>query len=354
MKAYGKKGAHKELAEISADMTLDEIIDMAEFFEDIRCHEERLRMEGRTCWHYHYRDYLRGNRKEWQEEDSDFIVFPYIKSGEMPARALETDEDARALGDRFNGFHDGVLLSLREDWPNFTNGVHSHRALEDRRLTVRFQVPSMKEIPVVELRFFGVYSYSHNTEAWDHHGPLVIEKVPIGWHFSTDLLDVRAERMDWRLITQDGDHLRFGGSEEGVWYRIHPFGWKSDRRSDFFAIVDRLAEKYRVCGFFTSKNKPSDWGLPDTTERYFPSGKFVEEREYPELCEGYWLTDREKLVYGVDHALMLMFYDENGLAATWEQEGDHVLFHNYGRALSEEDSEALYSRYSFKPFGGRG
>ena len=28
MKAYEKKGAHKELAEISADMTLDEIIDM--------------------------------------------------------------------------------------------------------------------------------------------------------------------------------------------------------------------------------------------------------------------------------------------------------------------------------------
>ena len=58
MKAYGKKGAHKELAEISADMTLDEIIDMAEFFEDIRCQEERLRMEGRTGGHYHYRDYL--------------------------------------------------------------------------------------------------------------------------------------------------------------------------------------------------------------------------------------------------------------------------------------------------------
>ena len=113
---------------------------------------------------------------------------------------IKNDWEAAAFIERFNGLHDSMIVTLREKRPI---GRGNCQNAFDRKLRVRFQVVSMKEEPVVELRFTGVYRYTYDTDGLDHHSPTVIRLTNSGWYVETDLLTVHADKIEWRLVSRE-------------------------------------------------------------------------------------------------------------------------------------------------------
>ena len=112
---------------------------------------------------------------------------------------IKNEGEAEAFIERFNGLHDSVIVGLRDKRPV---GRGYCQNVFDRKLRVQFHIVSMKEEPIVELRFTGVYGYTYDTDGLEHSSPTSIRLTDRGWCVETDLLTVLADKMEWRIVSQ--------------------------------------------------------------------------------------------------------------------------------------------------------
>lgn len=185
--------------------------------------------------------------------------------------AFHTPDDVERFRQMFNGLHDAYVIGFTCERPIRSNCNSTHSCWGADTVTLRVQVTSMRELPVVELTFHNVY---------DHNLPCGFsEMFGFSFHFTPDAAEIlwtsepayepgkftaeemrnkyiiKAERAGWQMIDLPGLRLNRGGSSEGYWYIMPevglPMGEWLERFADGVEILSESYEKeiYAVCDF---------------------------------------------------------------------------------------------------------
>lgn len=178
---------------------------------------------------------------------------------------VETAEDFSRFLDETNGMHDAYLLSSEYHTHVRANHGTVVRHDEGESLTLRYQVTSASELPIVELTFLGVSKWKVSNEdlfglsvSFNAHfvtvldGPVTLiaeDNVP------DNVTHVTARKMYWRIVDRPGLHLQRGGTKDAVWYVI-PDIWLPMNKNldDYTQIVEELASTVPNAKFYHTQS----------------------------------------------------------------------------------------------------
>ena len=304
--------------------------------------------------------------------------------------AFHTSEDVERFREMFNGLHDAYVVGFTCDRPIRTNCNSTSSCWDADTLTVRVQVTSMREIPVVELTF-------HNVR--NHNLPCGFsEMFGFSFHFAPDREEIvwtnepayepgkftpeemrrfyyiEAARAGWQLIDLPGLRLNRGGSSEGYWYIMPevglPMGDWLERFTDGVEILADGNEIYVVCDLMREECDPSISILypPENvcfTTDTLPSFRSEQAsvREDGKPYEWYRISTREELRNALAYSSPTGFYiavrDEEGLTFTLEhieKDGFNLVIHDYRGRIHDE---RLYRPFhdildNIYPYSGNG
>lgn len=292
--------------------------------------------------------------------------------------AFQTPEDVERFSDMFNGLHDAYVTGFTCDRPIRTNCRSTSACWEADTLTIRVQVTSMLETPVVELTFYGVYDHNLPCGFSEMYGfsfyfsPYSEEII---WtteptfepgKYTQDELKrtfyIEARRAEWRLIDLPGLRLNRGGSTEGHWYIMSddvglPCGEWLERCADGVEILADGNEVYAVCET-AGKNAAF---TTDTLPSFRSEQASVREDGRP--YEWYRLNNRDELKNALSCSSAAGFFiairDSKGLTFTLElieKDGFNLVIHDYRDIIHEE---RLYRPFhdrldNIYPYSGNG
>lgn len=242
---------------------------------------------------------------------------------------VETLEDVRRFLDETNGMHDSCLLSA--DYRAYVR-VNRHtvvQSTEGESLVLRYQVPSLPDLPIVELTFLNVAEWKvPNGELF---GAMISFDLPFITFFDGNILEnaktlIKARKLYWRIVDRPGNHIQRGGTEDAVWYVI-PGLWLPFER--YAQIIEELAAIVPNAKLYhTGKPKPipcTDAAFTTDHVNSFRSKKATYAEDGKAFC-WYELSDSESLkeaVSRLDHGNplngnMIAICDDNGMVFTVE------------------------------------
>ncbi len=293
--------------------------------------------------------------------------------------AFRTNADVDRFRKMFNGLHDAYVIGFTCDCPIRTNCRSTHSCWAADTLTIRVQVTSMPEIPVVELTFHNVRDHNLLCGFSEMYG--------FSFHFTPDCADIlwtteptyepgkftpeemrrfyfiEAERAGWRLIDLPGLRLNRGGSSEGYWYIMPEVGLPMGEWLERFADgVEILADGNEIYAVGESLCLPEKAAFTTETLPSFRSEQ-ASVRGDGSLYEWYRLNSRDEL----KNALMcssgtgffIAIRDGEGLTFTLElieKDGFNLVIHDYRDHIHEE---RLYRPFhdrldNIYPYSGNG
>lgn len=179
--------------------------------------------------------------------------------------SISSQADIDRLRKYFNNFHDAYIKSVSYEGDIITNGEFTTvGAFNGFNLHIVLLVTSIKERPVVELRFFGVNTYHFGVPyadmidtyfevydggvIWANEGSFDPNNiVPCQLKNNNSALSyVAAKKLDWRLVDLPGTRLKRCGSEEGYWYVVPNVNMPMNDSLDVFAdIIQNIADSGR-------------------------------------------------------------------------------------------------------------
>ena len=303
---------------------------------------------------------------------------------------FHTYEDVERFREIFNGLHDAYVIGFTCERPIRTNCHSTHSCWAADTLTIRVQVTSMRELPVLELTF---------SDVRDHNLPCGFsEMFGFSFWFSPEVRKiiwtsepayepgkftpeemrekfvVEAARAGWRLIDLPGLRLNRGGSSEGYWYIMPevglPMGDWLERFADGVEILADGNEVYVVCDLLREECDPSIRSLypPENvcfTTDTLPSFRSEQAsvREDGKPYEWYRIDSREELrnalAYSSSEGFFIAVRDEDGLTFTLEhieKNEFNLAIHDYRNQIHEE---RLYRPFhdildNIYPYSGNG
>lgn len=284
--------------------------------------------------------------------------------------AFRTYEDVEHFRELFNGLHDAHVTGFTCSRPIRTNCRSTSSYWGADTVTIRVQVTSMRELPVVELTF-------HNVR--DHNLPCGFsEMFGFSFWFSPDSEDIiwttepayepgkftpeemrryyyiEAERAGWQLIDLPGLRLNRGGSTEGYWYIMPEVGLPAgdwlERFADGVIILADGNEVYAVCELVREECDPSINVLyppenaaftTDTLPSFRSEQASVRSDGRP--YEWYRINSREELRNALTYSSATGFFiavrDGEGLTFTLEhieKDSFNLAIHDYRDMIHEE------------------
>jgi len=305
--------------------------------------------------------------------------------------ALRTPDDVERFRQIFNGLHDAYVIGFTCDRPIRSNCNSTHACWDADTLTIRVQVTSMRELPVIDLTFHSVRN--HNlpcgfSEMFGFSFHFVPDSGKIIWtsepayepgKFTPAEMRcfyyIEAARAGWQLIDLPGLRLNRGGSPEGHWYILPEVGLPMGEWLERFADgVEILSESYRneiyaVCDLVRGYDEWIDSLYPPENVSFttdtLPSFRSEEAsiREDGKPYEWYRIHTREELrnalAYSSADGFFIAIRDGEGLMFTLEhieKNGFNLAIHDYRDRIHDE---RLYRPFhdtldNLYPYSGNG
>lgn len=304
--------------------------------------------------------------------------------------AFRTYEDVERFREIFNGLHDAYVIGFNCERPIRTNCCSTSACWGADTLTIRVQVTSMRELPVVELTFHDVrdhnlpcgFSEMFGFSFWfsPDVGEIIWTTEPAyePGKFTTEEMrrkyTIKAERAGWRLIDLPGLRLNRGGSSEGYWYILPEVGlpmndWL-ERFADGVEILADGNEMYVVCDPVWEECDPSIRSLYPPENAAFTTDSLPSFRREQASVRGdgkpyewYRIDSREELRNALAYSSAVGFFiavrDKDGLTFTLEhieKNEFNLVIHDYRNKIHEE---RLYRPFhdildNIYPYSGNG
>lgn len=291
--------------------------------------------------------------------------------------AFQTSEEVERFREMFNGLHDAYVIGFTCSRPIRTNCYSTSSCWAADTVTIRVQVTSMPEIPVVELTFHNVRDHNLPCGFSDMFGfsfYFAPDKEKIIWtsepayepgKFTPEEMRrfyyIEAVHAGWQLIDLPGLRLNRGGSAEGYWYIMPevglPMGDWLERFADGVEILSESYgnEIYVVCDLIRGYDKWIDSLYPPENVSFttdtLPSFRSEEAsvREDGKPYEWYRINTREELrnalAYSSPTGFFIAIRDGEGLMFTLE----HIEMNEFNLAIHDYRNQ-IHDERLYRPF----
>ncbi|MBQ7929655.1 MAG: hypothetical protein IJ334_01360 [Clostridia bacterium] len=291
--------------------------------------------------------------------------------------AFQTSEEVERFREMFNGLHDAYVIGFTCSRPIRTNCYSTSSCWAADTVTIRVQVTSMPEIPVVELTFHNVRDHNLPCGFSDMFGfsfYFAPDKEKIIWtsepayepgKFTPEEMRrfyyIEAARAGWQLIDLPGIRLNRGGSAEGYWYIMPevglPMGDWLERFADGVEILSESYgnEIYVVCDLIRGYDEWIDSLYPPENVSFttdtLPSFRSEEAsvREDGKPYEWYRINTREELrnalAYSSPTGFFIAIRDGEGLMFTLE----HIEMNEFNLAIHDYRNQ-IHDERLYRPF----
>ena len=291
--------------------------------------------------------------------------------------AFQTSEEVERFREMFNGLHDAYVIGFTCSRPIRTNCYSTSSCWAADTVTIRVQVTSMPEIPVVELTFHNVRDHNLPCGFSDMFGfsfYFAPDKEKIIWtsepayepgKFTPEEMRrfyyIEAARAGWQLIDLPGLRLNRGGSAEGYWYIMPevglPMGDWLERFADGVEILSESYgnEIYVVCDLIRGYDEWIDSLYPPENVSFttdtLPSFRSEEAsvREDGKPYEWYRINTREELrnalAYSSPTGFFIAIRDGEGLMFTLE----HIEMNEFNLAIHDYRNQ-IHDERLYRPF----
>ncbi len=291
--------------------------------------------------------------------------------------AIQTSEEVERFREMFNGLHDAYVIGFTCSRPIRTNCYSTSSCWAADTVTIRVQVTSMPEIPVVELTFHNVRDHNLPCGFSDMFGfsfYFAPDKEKIIWtnepayepgKFTPEEMRrfyyIEAARAGWQLIDLPGLRLNRGGSAEGYWYIMPevglPMGDWLERFADGVEILSESYgnEIYVVCDLIRGYDEWIDSLYPPENVSFttdtLPSFRREEAsvREDGKPYEWYRINTREELrnalAYSSPTGFFIAIRDGEGLMFTLE----HIEMNEFNLAIHDYRNQ-IHDERLYRPF----